>query len=170
MVAPGYFKAPGKPGARPVTPTTGIWLRALIICRTTPTQDALYHLTVNLSSILVPHMVKPTNLPGQKWRTKCGRVGLSKVGLGTLFKFWIDTPNFNLRLKSWNYCYNPNTFRGWWGRCKKRRRTTSQRRKEGKVEQKSTHSASAGARARTRDLPRARGGSPAARHGSCLDK
>ena len=27
--APGSFKAPGQPGARPVTPTTGIWLRAL---------------------------------------------------------------------------------------------------------------------------------------------
>ena len=27
--APGRFKALGQPGVRPVTPTTGIWLRAL---------------------------------------------------------------------------------------------------------------------------------------------
>ena len=28
-VVPGSFKVPGQPGARPVMPTTGIWLRAL---------------------------------------------------------------------------------------------------------------------------------------------
>ena len=56
--------------------------------------------------------------------------------------------------------------RSWWGRCKK----NSRRRKEGRVEEKSVCSAPAGPGARTRDLPHARRGSPAARQGDCLDK
>ena len=55
----------------------------------------------------------------------------------------------------------------WWGRCKK---TISRRRKEGRVEKKSARSAPARPGARTRNLPCARRGSPAARHGGCLDK
>ena len=57
--------------------------------------------------------------------------------------------------------------RGWWGRYKK---TISGRRKEGRVEKKSARSAPAGPGGRTRDLPRARQGSLAARQGGCLDK
>ena len=61
----------------------------------------------------------------------------------------------------------PQVSRVWWEGAKK---TISRRRKEGRVEKKSVHSAPAGPGARTRDLPRARRGSPAARHGGCLDK
>ena len=57
--------------------------------------------------------------------------------------------------------------RGWWGRCKK----TYLRKKEGREGgEKSTRSVPAGPGARTRDLPRARRGSPAARQGGCLGK
>ena len=55
---------------------------------------------------------------------------------------------------------NPYTFTGVVGKVRK---TLSQRTKEERVEKKSTCSASTGARARTQDLPRARGRSPAAR-------
>ena len=63
--------------------------------------------------------------------------------------------------------YNPNTFAGlvW-----KVRKKLSGRRKEGRVEKKSARSVPARPGARTRDLPRARRGSPAARQGGCLDK
>ena len=54
---------------------------------------------------------------------------------------------------------NPNTFAGLVGKEEGR---------EGG--EKSARSAPAGPGARTRDLPRARRGSPAARHGGCLDK
>ena len=63
---------------------------------------------------------------------------------------------------------NPNTFAGLVGKVQKKK--FSQRRKEGRVEKKSARSAPMGTRARTRDLPRARRGSPAARQGGCLDK
>ena len=43
-------------------------------------------------------------------------------------------------------------------------------KEEGRVEKNSVCRAPTGPRARTRDLLRARRGSPAARHGSCLDK
>ena len=65
-------------------------------------------------------------------------------------------------------CDNPNTFVGLVGKVRKK--TISRRGKEGRVEKKSARSAPAGPGARTRDLPRARRGSPAARHGGCLDK
>ena len=70
--------------------------------------------------------------------------------------------------------YNPNTFAkdpcfcGVSGEGAKK--TISQRRKEGRVEKKSTRSVPAGPGAWTRDLPRARRGSPAARQGGCSDK
>ena len=62
----------------------------------------------------------------------------------------------------------PNTFVGLVGKVRKK--TISRRRKEGRVEKKSARSAPPGPGARTRDLPRGRRGSPAARHGGCLDK
>ena len=66
---------------------------------------------------------------------------------------------------------NPNLTTGFTGLVGKvRKKTISRRRKEGRVEKKSARSAPAGPGARTRDLPRARRGSPAARHGGCLDK
>ena len=64
--------------------------------------------------------------------------------------------------------HNPNTFCGVGGEGAKK--TISGRRKEGRVEKKSARSAPAGPGTRTRDLPRARRGSPAARQGGCLDK
>ena len=64
--------------------------------------------------------------------------------------------------------HNPNTFVGLVGKVRKK--TISGRRKEGRGEKKRVRSAPAGPGARTRDLPRARWGSPAARHGGCLDK
>ena len=57
---------------------------------------------------------------------------------------------------------------GWWGRCEKNYMYLP--KEEGSVEKKSTRSVPAGPGARTRDLPRARRGSPAARQGGCLDK
>ena len=63
---------------------------------------------------------------------------------------------------------NPNTFAGLVGKVQKK--TISRRRKEGRVEKKTARSVPAGPGARTRDLPRARQGSPAARQGGCLDK
>ena len=57
--------------------------------------------------------------------------------------------------------------RGWWGRCEKNYLRKEEGREGG---EKSARSAPAGPGARTRDLPRARRGSPAARHGGCLDK
>ena len=57
---------------------------------------------------------------------------------------------------------NPNTFAGLVGKVQK------EEGREGG--EKSTRSVPAGAGARTWDLPRARRGSPAARHGGCLDK
>ena len=63
---------------------------------------------------------------------------------------------------------NPNTFAGLLGKVRKK--TISRRRKEGRVEKKSERSAPAGPGARTRHLPRARRGSPAARQGGRLDK
>ena len=53
---------------------------------------------------------------------------------------------------------------------KVQKKTLSRSRKEGKVEKKSVRSVPVGPGAPTRDLPRARQGSPAARHGGCLDK
>ena len=50
-----------------------------------------------------------------------------------------------------------------------RKKTISRRRKEGRVGKKSARSAPDGPVARTRDLPCARRGSPAARQGDCLD-
>ena len=67
--------------------------------------------------------------------------------------------------------FNPNLTTGFTGLVGKvQKKTISQRRKEGRVEKKSGRAAPAGPGARTRDLPRARRGSPAARHGGCLDK
>ena len=63
---------------------------------------------------------------------------------------------------------NPNLTTGFTGLVGKVRK--KRRRKEGRVEKKSARSTPAGPGARTRDLPRARRGSPAARHGGCLDK
>ena len=54
---------------------------------------------------------------------------------------------------------NPNTFAGLV------RKKLSRRRKEGRVEKKKERSAPAGPGARTRDLPHAKRGSPAARQG-----
>ena len=60
--------------------------------------------------------------------------------------------------------HNPNTFAGLVGKVQKK--PISRRRKEGRVDEKSARSAPAGAGARTRDLPHARQGSPAARQGA----
>ena len=60
---------------------------------------------------------------------------------------------------------NPNTFAGLVGKVQK-----NYLRPEGRVEKKRARSAPAGPGAWTRDLPRARRGSPAARQGGCLDK
>ena len=57
--------------------------------------------------------------------------------------------------------------RGWWGRCEKNYLRKEEGREGG---EKSARSAPAGPGAQTRDLPRARRGSPAARQGGCLDK
>ena len=54
--------------------------------------------------------------------------------------------------------------RGWWGRCEKNYLRKEEGREGG---EKSARSAPAGPGARTRDLPRARRGSPAARQGGC---
>ena len=64
--------------------------------------------------------------------------------------------------------YNkPNTFAGLVGKVRK----NYLRKEEGREgREKSVRSAPAGPGARTRDLPRARRGSPAARQGGCLDK
>ena len=64
-------------------------------------------------------------------------------------------------------CLTLKLLRGWWGRCKKNYLPKEEGREGG---EKSTHSAPAGPGARTRDLPCARQGSPAARQGGCLDK
>ena len=63
------------------------------------------------------------------------------------------------------WLFNPNTFAGLVGKVRKRLSPEGGRKGE-----KSAHSAPAGPGARTRDLPRARRGSPAARQGGCLDK
>ena len=55
----------------------------------------------------------------------------------------------------------------WWGRCEKNYLPKEEGKEGG---EKSARSAPAGPGARTRDLPRARRGSPAARHRGCLDK
>ena len=65
--------------------------------------------------------------------------------------------------------FNPNTFAGLVGKVQKKL-SPEGGRKGGRGEKKSARSAPAGPGARTRDLPRARRGSPAARHGGCLDK
>ena len=62
---------------------------------------------------------------------------------------------------------NPNTFAGLVGKVQKKLSQEGGRKGGG---EKSVHSAPAGPGARTRDLPRARRGSPAARQGGCLDK
>ena len=60
---------------------------------------------------------------------------------------------------------NPNTFAGLVGKVRKKLSPEG-----GRVEKKIARSAPAGPGAWTRDLPRARRGSPAARQGGCLDK
>ena len=62
--------------------------------------------------------------------------------------------------------FNPNTFTGVVGKVRKNYLP----KEEERVEKKNAHSVPTGAGARTKDLPRARRGSPAAHHGSCLDK
>ena len=62
---------------------------------------------------------------------------------------------------------NPNTFAGLVGIVQKNYLPKEEGREGG---EKSARSAPTGHGARTRDLPRARWGSPAARQGSCLDK
>ena len=64
---------------------------------------------------------------------------------------------------------NPNTFAGLVGKVRKKL-SPKGGRKEGRVEEKSAHSAPAGLGAQIQDLPGARRGSPAARLGGCLDK
>ena len=61
--------------------------------------------------------------------------------------------------------FNPNTFAGL---VEKVRKKSPEGGREGG--EKSVRSAPAGPGARTRDLPRARQGSPAAHQGGCLDK
>ena len=63
--------------------------------------------------------------------------------------------------------YNPNTFVGLVGKVQKNYLPKEEGREGG---EKSARSAPAGPGAWTRNLPRARQGSPAARHGGCLDK
>ena len=57
--------------------------------------------------------------------------------------------------------------RGWWGRCETNYLPKEEGREGG---EKSARSAPVRPGARTRNLPRARRGSPAARQGGCLDK
>ena len=64
--------------------------------------------------------------------------------------------------------FYPNTYAGLVGKVKKK--TICRRRKEGRVEKNSVCSAPAGPGARTRDLLRARRGSPTAPQGGCSDK
>ena len=63
---------------------------------------------------------------------------------------------------------NPNTFAGLVGKVQKKNYLPKEEGREGG--EKSVCSVPAGVRARARDLPRARRGSLAARHGGCLDK
>ena len=67
----------------------------------------------------------------------------------------------------WPTIYNPNLPAGLVGKVRKIYLPKEEGREGG---EKSVCSAPAGPRARTRDLPHARRGSPAARHGGCLDK
>ena len=62
---------------------------------------------------------------------------------------------------------NPNTFAGLVGKVRKNYLRKEEGREGG---EKSARSTPAGPGARTRDLPRARWGSPAARQGGYLDK
>ena len=62
---------------------------------------------------------------------------------------------------------NPNTFAGLVGKVRKNYLPKEEGREGG---EKNARSAPAGPGARTRHLPRARRGSPAARQGGCLDK
>ena len=97
--------------------------------------------------------------------TPCGLFNAAHVGptykVSFVFDKWYfvqeNDANFNLQPN------NPDTFTGVVGKGQK---------KEGGREggEKSMCSTLTGARARTRDLPRARRGSPAAHHGICLDK
>ena len=63
--------------------------------------------------------------------------------------------------------FNPNTFAGLVGKVRKKLSPEKEGREGG---EKSARSVPAWAGARTRDLPRARRGFPAAGHGCCLDK
>ena len=75
---------------------------------------------------------------------------------------------FGLTYRSgWPLILTLTLLRGWWGRCEKNYLRKEEGREGG---EKSARSAAAGPGARTRDLPRARRGSPAARQGGCLDK
>ena len=68
----------------------------------------------------------------------------------------------------WDFSsFNPNTFAGLVGKVRKKLSPEGGSKGGG---EKSARSAPAEAGARTRDLPRARRGSPAARQGGCLDK
>ena len=100
-----------------------------------------------------------------------------KVGLEIYVSLWILLENY---VGKWGFIWNVSDWmfvcpsaltlkllRVGGGGAKK---TISRRRKEGRVEEKSMRSAPAGPGAQTRDLLRARRGSPAARQGGCLDK
>ena len=119
--------------------------------------DSLYLKIVNT---FVQIMSRPTSL------SKLSNIGIL-VGQA-IFKLWIKTVNiffWSITQELLAYLHsNPNLTVGWVGKVQKK---LSRRRKEGWVEKKSTRSAPAGPAARTRDLPRARRGSPAARHGGC---
>ena len=67
--------------------------------------------------------------------------------------------------------FNPNLTTGFTGLVGKvRKKLSPEGGRKGGWRKKSARSAPAGPGARTRNLPRARRGSPAARHGGCLDK
>ena len=102
------------------------------------------------------HLMPHRHLP--KWRETDER---AFVHLGC----WIPNKGLDITMPATVNCINMKslitlTYTGCWGRCKK---------EEGRVEKKGACSVSAGAGAQTRDLPRARGESQAARHSSCLN-
>ena len=84
------------------------------------------------------------------------------------YVFKVYTPGQRtFRIKSLTLSLTLTLLRGWWGRCEKNYLPKEKGREGG---EKNACSVPGGPGARTRDLPRAGRGSPAARQGGCLDK
>ena len=110
---------------------------------------------LKISKIPGPYPRQQTHFKGECCNTLCGNMW-RKLKINDLL--YTKPVMYN----------NPNTFAGLWGRCKKKNYLPKEDGREGG--EKSARSAHAGAGARTRDLPHARQGSPAACQGRCLDK